>query len=312
MPHDATRRHLLLALAAAPAALAASPPRGATPKPAPATAPDTARRARFLREIAALERRAGGRLGVAAWSASGGTVLAHRGEERFLFCSTFKALLAGFVLHRVDRGAERLDRAVPVRASDIVSHSPVTQPAVGGSLTIGALCHATVTVSDNAAANLLFDAVGGPRALTAFLRDLGDVVTRSDRRETALNLWSPTDRDADTTTPAAMAASLGALLHGPMLGTAGRAQLRDWLRATTTGGARIRAGLPADWIAGDKTGTGPTSTNDIAWIENAPGGPWALAVYYADAPGDIAAQNAVIADVARAFAACVGEPGRKR
>jgi beta-lactamase class A len=296
---------VLLALGLAPVLLLAGPREGrATAEAGDAAKP---RGNRFLRELAALERRAGGRLGVAAWSAAGGVAAGHRGDERFLFCSTFKALLAGFVLRRVDLGLERLDRAIPVRASDIVSHSPVAEKAVGGTLGVGALCHATVTVSDNAAANLLFDAVGGPKALTAFLRELGDAVTRSDRRETALNLWSTTDRNEDTTTPSAMAASLGKLLHGPMLGATSRAQLRDWLRATTTGAARIRAGLPADWIAGDKTGTGPTSTNDVAWIEGPAGGPWALAVYYADAPGDIAAQNAVIADVARAFSAFVVE-----
>lgn len=305
-PTDTLRRRLLATLVFAAVGLAAcsaarSGRRGS--RSAKAMRGD-----RFLRDVAELEARSGGRLGVALLDDSDGFALAHRGNERFLMCSTFKVLLAALILHRVDQGRERLDRAVPVQASDLVSHSPVTAQAVGRTMAVGELCAATITVSDNAAANLLFRAVGGPSALTSFLRGLGDTVTRSDRTETALNAWSDTKRHADTTTPAAMARTLAKLLTGQALGVSSREQLRAWMRAATTGAARIRAGLPADLVVGDKTGTGPTSTNDIAWIEGPRGGPYALTVYYADATGNAAAQSEVIAAVARAFARFDVEP----
>ena len=42
------------------------------------------------------------------------------------------------------------------------------------------------TLSDNTAGNLLLDSLGGPSALTSYVRTLGDNVTRQDRREPAL------------------------------------------------------------------------------------------------------------------------------
>lgn len=285
---DKQRRRLLVGLALAPLAMGA------------ATAPARDARQAFRARIAQLEHAHGGRLGVSVLGADGDVALSHRGGERFLLCSTFKALSAAFVLQRVDRGAETLARAIPVRKADIVSYSPITEKAIGGTMSVAALCQAMVTVSDNTAANLLFATYGGPVALTGYVRSLGDRVTRLDRTETALNMWNPADRDWDTTTPDAIARTLRTLLASDALSPASRDQLRAWLRGSTTGNARLRAGLPPDWVIGDKTGTGPTSTNDIAWIEPPGGGALSVAVYYADAPRDIDAQNGVIAEVGRA------------
>jgi beta-lactamase class A len=57
--------------------------------------------------VAAIEAAAGGRLGVAVVDAAGGLSLAHRADERFAMCSTFKALAAAAALKRVDAGATR-------------------------------------------------------------------------------------------------------------------------------------------------------------------------------------------------------------
>jgi len=63
---------------------------------------------------------------------------------------------------------------------------------------------AAIEHSDNTAANLLLRTVGGPAAVTAYLRALGDPVTRLDRNEPALNEAKPGDV-RDTTTPSALA-----------------------------------------------------------------------------------------------------------
>lgn len=57
--------------------------------------------------LAELERVHGGRLGVAMLDTGSGRRIAHRGDQRFLMCSTFKLLLAAAVLARVDRGEEK-------------------------------------------------------------------------------------------------------------------------------------------------------------------------------------------------------------
>lgn len=254
------------------------------------------------RSMAALEARSGGRLGMAVLDTKTGATFGHRADERFALCSTFKALVAGLVLARVDQGKERLDRRIRYGRDVLVAHSPATAKHVGDGMTVGALCDATVTLSDNAAANLLLDTFGGPLALTAFLRGLGDKVTRLDRREPELNIVKPGEVH-DTTSPRAMLGSLRALALGTALSPGSRQQLVDWLVANQTGDKRLRAGLPAGWTVGDKTGSwgdgkGGT-TNDIAVIWP-PGRPPLLITAYlsrSTLPDD--QRNAVIAEVAR-------------
>lgn len=252
---------------------------------------------------AAIEARTGGRLGVAVLDGAGAPRILHRAEERFPFCSTFKALLAGAVLKRVDEGKERLDRRIAYGKDDIIHHSPVTKANLGAGMTVEGLCAATVTLSDNAAANLLLATLGGPKGLTAMLRAMGDPVTRLDRWETALNSAIPGD-PRDTTTPLAMARDIRALVVGDVLSAPSRALLAGWLYDCKTGDDRLRAGLPG-WRVGDKTGTGGDKTgtvNDVG-IATPPGAapntaPMILAVYLTQSRLDLAGSNAAIAAVA--------------
>ncbi|KRG37314.1 class A beta-lactamase [Stenotrophomonas panacihumi] len=251
---------------------------------------------------AEIEQRAGGRLGVALRDAEGRYLAGRREDERFPMCSTFKFLLAGAILHEVDAGRLRLDRRVPIAATDLLGNSPITERHVGPKgLSVGELCQATIIRSDNAAANLLFPLVGGPEGLTAFLRASGDAVTRIDRNEPTMNLFAPGD-DRDTTSPAAMAGNLRRLLLGDVLKPASRGQLTAWLRDNRTGDKRLRAGLPAGWQVGDKTGfNGEDTTNDIAILWPPGGGaPLLLATYLQGAQVDPDGQNAALASVARA------------
>ncbi|BBF93504.1 class A beta-lactamase [Blastochloris tepida] len=251
-------------------------------------------------QLAGLERAHGGRLGVAILDTGSGRAAAHRGDERFALCSTFKLLAAGLVLARVDRGEERLDRRIAYDAAALVPYSPITGPHAGEGLTVGALCEAAVTLSDNTAANLLLDSFGGPAALTAYLRSLGDAATRLDRREPALNEATPGDA-RDTTTPLAMLQTLRTLVLGEALSDPSRAQLAAWLRANRTGDKRLRAGVPKNWQVGDKTGSGGhAATNDVG-ILWPPGGrpPILVAAYYAESPAIEDARAAVLAEVGR-------------
>jgi beta-lactamase class A len=246
------RRALLLTLTAAPALLGSVAARAAP------NGPDLNSR------MAALEKRSGGRLGVAALDLKTGQRLAWRADQRFRMCSTFKMPLAAHVLRRVDQGREDLNRKVSYGKAVLTSNSPVTEKHVADGLTVRQLCEAVITRSDNAGANLLLDAVGGPKALTRFLRAVDDQVTRCDRRELELN-FGAADDPRDTTTPEAILATWRTLLLGDALSKPSRAQLTDWLVANRTGDKRLRAGLPPGWRVGDKTGNdGKSITNDIA------------------------------------------------
>jgi beta-lactamase class A len=253
----------------------------------------------FENAVAALERRHGGRLGVAVLDTANGRLRAHRGGERFPLCSTFKFLAAAFVLARVDRKEESLDRRIIYGKGDLVTYSPITEKYAGEGMAVGAICEAAVTLSDNTAGNLLLDSFGGPAGLTAYMRSLGDDMTRLDRRETALNEAMPGD-PRDTTTPAAMAAALQKTVLGTALLPASRAQLVDWLVATKTGDKRLRAGVPKGWRVGDKTGSGGNNAaNDVAVIWPSNRAPIVVAAYYVGADASDEQRSAVLAEVGR-------------
>ncbi|MEM5310139.1 class A beta-lactamase [Paraburkholderia sp. JHI869] len=251
------------------------------------------------KQLAAIEAQVGGRLGVAILDTASGDVRGWRMHERFPMCSTFKVLLASAVLTRKDHDKEDLARKIVYSKAQVVSYSPVSGPRAGSEgMTVAELCEAALTRSDNTAANLLLESLGGPSAITAFARGIGDPVTRLDRNETTLNEAIPGD-PRDTTTPAAMVANLRELLLGQRLSTPSREQLIAWLVANKTGDARLRAGLPKDWRVGDKTGTGDRGTaNDVAIVWPAGRAPVLVTTYLTGATHASPAQrDAAIAQV---------------
>ncbi|MDH1631536.1 class A beta-lactamase [Pseudomonas mosselii] len=226
-----------------------------------------------------LEAASGSSIGLWALDTGSGRQLAWRGEERFAFCSTFKAVLAGAVLHRSVSEPGLLARRIAYGAEQLVVYSPVTEKHVGPGMTVAELCAAAVQYSDNTAGNLLLELVGGPPGLTAFVRGLGDPTFRLDRNEPTLNTALPGD-PRDTTTPLAMGMTLQRLLLTDGLPAAAQQQLQAWLKGNTTGDTRIRAGVPKDWVVGDKTGSGDYGVaNDVAVIWPKGRAPWILVVF---------------------------------
>ncbi|GAA0807423.1 class A beta-lactamase [Spirilliplanes yamanashiensis] len=311
MTGTVTRRGLLLSALLLPACTPAAPPSAAAPPAAPgapaaSSAPPPP--APVALDLSALEGPYAGRIGAWALDTGTGRTAGHRADERFPLLSTFKALAAGAVLHRA-RTAEPglLDRRLRWTEADLVTHSPVTGAHVADGLTVAELCAATVGVSDNTAGNLVLRLLGGPAGLTRYLRTIGDRTSRLDRWETDLNAWTTAER-RDTTTPAAAGRSLAALTTGDALHPDDRGRLLGWLRAASTGAARIRAGLPATWTVGDKTGTAPgfAAANDIAVAHPPAGAPLVLAVYTHRRAPDATPDEAVIARTATLLAQALG------
>lgn len=257
----------------------------------------------------ALEAKAQGRLGVSIVDTATGQQWGWREDERFMMLSSFKLLASALVLHRVDQGQESLQRRMAYPRSALIPWSPITEKhADGPGLTLGELCAATITTSDNTAGNLILESYGGPAALTAYARQLGDAVTRLDRNEPTLNRPS-SDGLLDTTSPCAMAQTMHKLLVGGALSTASRQQLRQWLLANTTGGKRLKAGVPASWQVGDKTGTNATDANDIGFLIPPQGAPWIVTAYLAGSSAEGAVKDACLADVAAWVAQQVAAQG---
>lgn len=256
----------------------------------------------FKQGLRALEASAGGRLGVAAFDTGSQRRLLYRGDERFPMCSTFKLVPAAAMLAR---GADMLNTRVRYSKADLVSYSPITERHLDEGMRNAELCAATLQYSDNTAANLLMQQLGGPAGMTAFARSRGDEVFRLDRWETALNSAIPGDA-CDTTSPLAMQKLLQVLTLGEGLPQAQRQVLLDWMLGNTTGNDRMRAGVPAGWKVADKTGSGAYgSTNSIGLLMPPNRAPIVAAIYYTQDQADAPNRNEVVAAATRLIVAAV-------
>jgi beta-lactamase class A len=252
-----------------------------------------------------LERQHGARLGVFATDTGSGRTVLHRADELFPMCSTFKTIAAAAILRRDHNGA-LLGKVIRYTQDDVTKsgYGPITGKAenLASGMTVSALCEATITYSDNCAANLLLRELGGPTAITRFSRSIGDPVTRLDRWEPELNSAEP-GRVTDTTSPRAIGQSYARLTLGHALNRTDADQLTKWLLANTTGGNRLRAGLPSAWRWGDKTGTGKYGTTNDAGIAFPPGrAPIVIAVLSTKSVQDAPADEPLLAKTAEVVA----------
>jgi len=256
-----------------------------------------------------IRERVGGRLGVHALDSQSGKRWGLDENSRYAMASTFKLPLAAALLWQVDRKAITLEHSLAINKTDLLPNSPAVEAKlVAGvdAMTVGELCRAVVTHSDNAAANVLLNGMGGPSELTAFFRTIGDEITRLDRREPALNQNVPGDQ-RDTTTPRAMVDSMLRMFTQDVLSIPSRALLIDWMIASRTGLDRVRAGLPKGWNPGDKTGTGENGAfNDLVIAYPPSRRPVFVAVYMSESklgPKELAGAHAEIGTlIAKVFA----------
>jgi beta-lactamase class A len=298
-------RTLLLVLAALVSSLAllAGCSRGGPPAPASSSRPAVAARTvpgrpsagQLASAFARLETRFHAHLGVYVLDTGTGRTVSFQSGRRFAFCSTYKALATGVLLMR---GAP-LSQVIRYRASDLVDYSPITSQHVGTGMTLAAVMAAALEYSDNTAANLLLAQLGGPHQLQQDLRGIGDQTTNSDRNEPSVNTATPGD-PRDTSTAQALGTDLDRFVLGHLLSPGRRALMTSWLRHNTTGGPYIRAGVPAGWTVGDKTGNGDWGTrNDIAIAWPPHGAPVVISVLSSRGSADATSDDALIADATR-------------
>ncbi|MCU5772426.1 class A beta-lactamase [Erwiniaceae bacterium BAC15a-03b] len=280
------RRGVLAAAACVVTLLLAPPPLLAQPET-------------LAQQLRALEQSANGRLGVTLIDSGSLRELHYRSDERFAMASTFKTLVGAAVLQRSVKQPDLLKKRINYKQSDLVTYSPVTEKKLAQGMTIAELCAATIELSDNTAANLLVRELGGPQSITSLARELGDKKTRLDQLEPMLNSAIPGDA-RNTTTPRAMASNVQQLALGKALPAARQQQLITWLKQSKTGAESIRAGVPAGWPVGDKTGAGGYgTTNDVAIIWPPKGKPLILAIYFTQKHQHAEARRDVLASATR-------------
>nr|WP_301584480.1 class A beta-lactamase [Halomonas alkaliantarctica] len=249
-------------------------------------------------ELGRIEHALDARIGFAAHHLATGQRWEVNADERFAMSSTFKTLACGALLAQVDEGQLALDTEVSFEESELVTYSPVTEQYAGHQpMTLFELCDATMTTSDNTAANLVLQALGGPESITAFARSMDDPVTRLDRFETELNEATPGD-ERDTTTPNAMLATLEKLVLGEVLSGESRQQLEDWMKGNTVADSLFRAAMPFDWVIADRTGAGGYGSRSITAIIWPPQQvPMVVVFYITETEASFDARNAAIASL---------------
>ncbi|WP_433772380.1 class A beta-lactamase Bla1 [Bacillus wiedmannii] len=247
-------------------------------------------------EFSKLEKKFDARLGVYAIDTGTNRTIAYRSNERFAFASTYKALAAGVLLQQ--NSIDKLNEVITYTKDDLVEYSPVTEKHVDTGMTLGEIAEAAVRSSDNTAGNILFHKIGGPTGYEKALRQMGDRVTMSDRLETELNEAIPGDI-RDTSTAKAIATNLKAFTVGNTLPADKRKILTEWMKGNTTGDKLIRAGVPTDWVVGDKSGAGSYGTrNDIAIVWPPNRAPIVIAILSSKDEKEATYDNQLIAEAA--------------
>lgn len=250
-------------------------------------------------KLASFEKTSGTKIGAVAINTATNTYLQYRATQRFPLCSTFKVMVTAAILQKSMTERDFLQQRIFYKKQDFVYYSPVTEKHLADGMTVAELSAAAMTMSDNTATNLLLKNLGGPQAVTAFARSIGDKAFRNDRFEPDMSSSVPGDV-RDTSTPLAMANSLQRLVLGDSLGLIQRQQLQTWLIGNTTGDKLIRASVPKGWTVGDKSGAGDYGTrNDIAIIWPLDGAPIVMAIYTTQSKKDAESRDAVVAGVAR-------------
>jgi beta-lactamase class A len=273
---------------APPASAPPVPPASASAQPSLAPPPDFAR----------LEATYAARLGVYAVDTGSGHEVAYHAEDRFAYASTHKVLTASLILRKTP--IDGLNRKITYGREAVVANSPITEKHVATGMTLREIMDAALRYSDNTAANLMFAELGGPPAVGAALRDLGDTTIHVDRTETTLNETNPGDI-RDTTTPRAMATTIRGFTLGSLLPHDKQILLTDIMRANTTGAALIRAGVPAGWQVADKTGSADHGTrNDVAVIWPPQRAPIVLVVFTDRTGKEASYDNKLIAEATKA------------
>ncbi|MFL1906819.1 class A beta-lactamase [Plesiomonas shigelloides] len=252
-------------------------------------------------QVKSVEQTLGARVGVSVFIPSQGVVWNYHGDQRFPMMSTFKTLACAKMLSDVDAGKLALNDTVKVRSEELMEYSPVLRPLVGTDITLQAACQATMETSDNTAANLVLEKIGGPVALTAYLKSIGDNVTRLDRNEPTLNEAAKND-PRDTTTPNAINHTLNTLVLGETLSSASRQQLKTWMQDNKVADGLLRSVLPQGFQIADRSGAGGFGSRGItALVWSAQQEPMFFSIYLTQTEATFDERNAAIVTIGKSI-----------
>lgn len=246
----------------------------------------------------ALEAKYNAKIGVYVLDTNDNSEIAYNADERFAYCSTHKFLSVGALLQR--KTFDELNELRIYSADEILPYSAITKAHVADGLTLAEICEAALRISDNTAANLVMEELGGIDAFRDSLRAIGDTVTEPARLEPELNIYNPGSLD-DTSTPRQLAKDLQMYLLGDLLRDDKKILLASWMSDNSITDDLIKAGVPKDWKVLDKSGAGINygMRNDIAVIFPPKRNPIVVAIMTRRNEAGARYDNELVADVAR-------------
>ena len=245
-----------------------------------------------------LETKYNAQIGVYVRDTNDDSEIAYNADERFAYCSTHKFLSVGALLQR--KNLDELDKRIFFSQEEILPFSAITKAHVDDGLTLAEICEAALRISDNTAANLVLEELGGIAAFRESLRAIGDDVTEPARLELELNIFSPDSID-DTSTPRQLAKDLELYLLGDILSDDKKSLLAKWMSDNAITDDLIKAGVPKDWKVLDKSGAGINygTRNDVAIIFPPNKKPIVVAIMTRRNEENARFDNALIEEIAR-------------
>lgn len=253
----------------------------------------------IIKKIEEQERQLDARIGVSIYDVTENELWSYNGNATFPLMSTFKTLACAKLLADVEKGSQSFDTSTVITTSSLINWSPITEKHVGEKFSLKQACSAAMIMSDNTATNIVLTGIKGPKALTQFMRSIGDEVTRLDRIEPDLNEALDGDK-RDTTTPNAIVKSLHTLLFGDVLSQASKSQLRQWMIDNKVTGSLLRSVLPESWSIADRSGAGGYGSRGITavvWSDNRT--PLIISIYLTQTDASFAHRNKAIADIGK-------------
>lgn len=248
-----------------------------------------------------LEKQTHGKIGVAVLNTKNMRHWSYRGNERFALMSTFKTLACAKMLADSEHQLLNKQQAVLIDKTKMITWSPITEKFIGKKMTLEKLCKAAMLKSDNTAINLVLSHIGGPAAITEFLEQNGDFITRIDRKEPELNSAIVND-PRDTSTPLTMVNTLYKLLYGNVLSEASKIQLKNWMLNNQVSDTLLRSILPSNFLIADRSGAGNNGSRGItAVIWNKETKPIIVSIYLTQTQLTINERDKVIVEIGKAI-----------
>lgn len=240
---------------------------------------------------------------------NGRDTVAVDGDKDFPMMSVFKFPLALTVAHSVDLKASSLSEMINIRAEDLKenTYSPMLRKYGSASrrMSLRELMEWALIESDNNAADILLNYIGGPEGMNAMMEIL--------KMPTGITVGASEDdmhRDPwlcylNRSTPIAMASLFDRFNSDLKTKTESFRDIAGMLEQCRTGGDRLAEPLKdSGCVIGHKTGTGGSlvpgrisAINDCGYVNLSEGTRYSIAVFIADSAYGMAETSRMIAEI---------------